>query len=130
MAAIETGIGVAAGWPAQFMGKGDPGKVASQWVSVGTAISPPLFLFIALGIGGALAFVVKGRVWRVVGGALLTLIGLISTVATLGEVAAAATPAVPRGAQWSCLIGTVVSVVLVGAGMVATRQAARRTADG
>jgi hypothetical protein len=129
VAAIETVIGIAAGWPSQFMGKGDPAKVASQWISMGTLISPPLFLFAATGVGGLLAFAARRRAWRAVGGALAIVAGLVSVVATLGEFLATATPAVPRGAHWSALIGTVLSLALIAAGVAVVRGGDRRSAS-
>ncbi len=124
VAAVETVIGIAAGWPSQFMGRGDPAKVASQWISMGTAISPPLFLYVAAGAGAALAFAARRRAWRAVGGVLAIAVGLISVVATLGERQAAATPAVPSGVHWSALIGTVLSLALMAAGVAIVRAPA------
>ena len=121
VAAVETVIAIAAGWPSQFMGRGDPAKVASQWISMGTAISPPLFLFVAAGAGAALAFAAKRRAWRAVGGVLAIAVGLVSVVATLGELQAADTPAVPAGVHWASLIGTVLSLALVAAGVAIVR---------
>jgi hypothetical protein len=126
LAAIETVVGVTERWPSQFGGTGDPDKIASQWITMGTAISPPLFLFIAVILGGALAFAATRRPWRVIGGGLITLVGLIGVVATLGELLAAATPDVPRGVQWSALIGTALSLALAAAGVTLVRAADRQ----
>ncbi|MBV9174333.1 MAG: hypothetical protein JOZ81_30090, partial [Chloroflexi bacterium] len=95
-AAIETAIGISAGWPAQFLGKGDPHNISTEWISRGTAISPPLFLFIAVILGGVLAFAATRGKWRVIGGGLITAVGVIGVAATLGGLLAAPTPDVPR----------------------------------
>jgi hypothetical protein len=50
VAVVETLIGVLAKWPAQFGGTGDPSKIATQWTTKGTALSPPLFLMIAMAV--------------------------------------------------------------------------------
>ena len=121
VAAVETVIGVTERWPSQVGGTSDPDKVASQWVTMGTAISPPLFLFVAVLLGGALAIAATQRPWRMVGGGLITLVGLIGVVATLGELLAAATPDVPRGAQWAALVGTALSLALAASGATLAR---------
>jgi|SRR5579859_405744 len=125
-AAIETVVGVTERWPAQFGGIGDPDKIASQWITMGTAISPPLFLFIAVILGGVLAFAATRRSWRVIGGGLIAAVGLIGVVSTLGELLAAATPDVPRGVQWSSLIGTALSLALAAAGVTLARAGNRQ----
>ncbi len=121
LAAIETVVGVTERWPSQFGGTGDPDKIASQWITMGTAISPPLFLFIAVILGGVVAFAATRRSWRVVGGGLITAVGLIGVVSTLGELLVAATPDIPRGVRWSSLIGTALSLALAAAGVTLVR---------
>jgi hypothetical protein len=88
-----TVLAIVAGWPAQFGGAGDPEAVAAEFLTRGTALSPPavpLALFVAAallsrrrGAGGVVAIVV------------LMVLGVVFVVGGLGEAMAPATADVP-----------------------------------
>lgn len=122
VASISTVIGVANRWPAQFGGSGQVSEIGTQWMTKGTVLSPPLFLLLAM--AGAVALMVfgKGRVSRSVGAGLAILVGAIGCGGALGEVLAAATPIVPRGAQLSATSGVVISAAVVIAGVLTLRS--------
>ena len=113
VAAIGTVIGVAERWPAQFGGKGVPSKTATQWITHGTVLSPPLFMLIAMAIALALVSLGNRRAVAVFGAVVALLVTALATVFTLGEMLSAATPAVPRGAQLSAVVGTMLSIAVV-----------------
>lgn len=89
-------VAIAAGWPAQFGGGGDPTDVASESLSRGTALSPPLapvLLFVV-----ALALAVRAGTLGKIGTVLVMLVSVVFVVGGLGEAFAAPTPDVPKAA--------------------------------
>ena len=81
---IVTVISIDHGWTAELGSVGDPGDVSGEWVSRGTLFSPPLAPLIAQAVLTALALA-KGRVWQVVAGAGLAILGVVYLAAGLGE---------------------------------------------
>ena len=92
IASACTVIGLTERWPAQFGGDGESSKIATQWMTKGTVLSPPLFMLFAMAV--AVALVMAGsRSWvRALGACLAIVAGAVGVVGSLGEVAAAATP--------------------------------------
>lgn len=125
VAAVETAIAVPERWPAQFAGKGDPSKITTQWITKGTALSPPLFLLAAMAVAVMLLLLARPRAAVRAGAALAGVVGAISIVGALGEVLAATTPAVPSGVHAVAIIG-----VIISAAVVVTAAAFLRTAHG
>ncbi|MGH2867666.1 MAG: hypothetical protein ACRDNK_08870 [Solirubrobacteraceae bacterium] len=123
VAAVTTVIGVAERWPAQFGGAGQPSKIATQWMSKGTVLSPPLFMIVALALALAVAELVKARSAKIVAGAIAALVGAIGTVFTIGEAATAATPAVPTGAHLGAFVGAALSLWVLAAALWFLRSA-------
>ena len=122
VAAIETAIAVAERWPAQFGGKGDPAKIATQWISKGTALSPPLFLLVGMVVALMLVTFARRRSLAQAGSALAGLVGATGIIGALGELLAVATPAVPGGVHDAAVIGAALS-----AAVAITAAAALRT---
>lgn len=87
-------VSIAAGWPAQFGGGGDPNNVAGEALTRGTAFSPPLvpLLVFAVALAGSLRHGVVGVVATV----LLILVSVVFIIGGLGEAFAASTQDVPR----------------------------------
>jgi hypothetical protein len=122
IASLETVVGVVEEWPAQFGGGGDPARISTQWMSKGTALSPPLFLLVAMLVAIVLALVARGpRVARLAA-AIGLVTGVIGVVGSFGELLAKATPAVPAGAQDAAVIGIVFSITAVGAALLYLRS--------
>ncbi len=93
----EAVLSIVAGWPYQFGGHGDPQRVLNEFASHGTALAPPLFLFVPLvivAVGVQLA-----GVWRVAAAVLLVPVAAVMSIGAAGEAFAAATPDVPRAVQ-------------------------------
>lgn len=130
LTAVETVIAVVAKWPAQFGGKGDPSKIASQWVTKGTALSPPLFLMVAMAIALVLLSVAGRLAWTRVGAGLAAVVGAIGTVGAAGELFAAHSADVPTGARDAAILGVVVSAAVVGSAIASVwRPRAARSAS-
>lgn len=130
LTAVETVIAVAAKWPAQLGGKGDPSKIASQWVTKGTALSPPLFLMVAMAIALVLLSVAGRLAWTRVGAGLAAVVGAIGTVGAAGELFAAHSADVPTGARDAAILGVVVSAAVVGSAIASVwRPRAARSAS-
>jgi hypothetical protein len=83
LALIGTGIGIAARLPYQFGGQGEPERIMEDFVSKGTAVSPPLVALLAL-IGGALLASRAGALGRI-GSGVLALLSIVFFIATIGE---------------------------------------------
>ncbi|MGH3089128.1 MAG: hypothetical protein ACRDSJ_17665 [Rubrobacteraceae bacterium] len=81
-------------WPTQLDGSGRPNVTAGEFVTGGTAISIPVFPWIALGVFALLAR--SRRWWGTVAVVGLCLLGPLFVVGGLGEAFAPATPHVPR----------------------------------
>ncbi len=123
VAAIETAIAVPERWPAQFGGKGDPTKMATQWITKGTALSPPLFLLVAMVVALVLVTFARRRSVAQAGTALAGLVGVIGIIGALGELLAAATPAVPGSVRDAAVIGVALSAVVAITASAALRSA-------
>lgn len=79
-------VAVFAEWPAQFGGPGDPTNVAGEFISRGTAMSPPLIPLVLLGVGSLL---VRRRGWPLITGAIgLFSLGLLFVIGGFGEILA------------------------------------------
>jgi len=91
---VGTVVSVVAGWPAQFGGPGNPNNVAGEFLSRGTALSPPLFVMVALAVFVLLAR--SRRWWGTLGVVGLCLLAVVTFIGSLGEAFAPATPDVPR----------------------------------
>jgi hypothetical protein len=123
LACVETVVAVIARWPAQFGGAGDPAKITTEWITKGTALSPPLFLLLAMALTVALVgFGRRGLVVRL-GAVVAVLTGAFGVVGTLGELL---TPAadVPSAVRYASLIGLAFSVAWVVAGAIFARSSA------
>ena len=91
---VGTVVSVVAGWPAQFGGPGNPNNVAGEFLSRGTALSPPLSVMVALVVFVFLAR--SRRWWGTLGVVGLCLLAVATFVGAMGEALAPATPDVPR----------------------------------
>jgi hypothetical protein len=122
---IVTVVSIDHGWTAEFGDVGDPNDVSGEWVSRGTLFSPPLAPMIAQALLTALALV-QTRIWQLVAGAGLALLGALYVVGGLGEPLdpVASDPGVVVYALLR-LAGLVGAAALVVAG-IATVIAARR----
>jgi hypothetical protein len=128
-----TVIGLAERWPAaQFGGAGDPSKIATQWMTKGTALSPPLFMLAAMAAAVVLMLAGSRARARALGACLALMVGVVSVIGTLGEVVAPATPAVPRAVQYGGVFGAAgsLAVVVTGAAFLRARLRAQPVADG
>ena len=88
-----TVVSVVAGWPAQFGGAGHPDAVATEFLTRGTALSPPLLplvLFVAMALLSP-----RRGVTGVTATVVLMLLGVVFVIGGVGEAAAPATPYVP-----------------------------------
>lgn len=129
VASACTVIGLAERWPAQFGGAGDPSKIATQWMTKGTVLSPPLFMLLVMVAALALVLAGSRAGARALGAGLAIVAGAAGVVGSLGEVAAAATPAVPRAAQYSGALGAVLSLAVVVTGALFLRTLAKSRAS-
>jgi len=120
-----TVIGLAERWPAQF---GDPSKIATQWMTRGTAMSPPLFLLAAMAAAVVVMLAGSQARARALGACLAIVVGVAAVVGSLGEMLALATPAVPRVVQYGAVLGVPGSLAVVVTGAVYLRALAARTA--
>jgi len=116
-------VSIAATWPHQFAGHGNPHTMLQDFVNSGTALAPPALPLVVLAVA---AFAARRRdVWRSVAAAVLVLLGVLLVVGALGEALAARSPDVPAAAQLaSGVLGSVTGVILATvAGMsLATRR--------
>ncbi len=122
---VGTVVAVMAGWPAQFGGPGNPSNVASEFLSRGTALSPPLAPMVALVV---FAFLARSRRWwGTLGVVGLCLLAVVTFVGGMGEAFAPATPDVPRAVLvLSGLLGAVLCPPLLFFGITGLRDRARR----
>jgi hypothetical protein len=81
---IVTVVSIDHGWAAELGDVGDPDDVSGEWVSRGTLFSPPLAPLLAQGALTALALVQR-RVWQLVAGVGLALLGVLYLVGGLAE---------------------------------------------
>jgi hypothetical protein len=122
-AVVGTAIGIAARLPYQFGGVGDAARVSEDFLSKGTAVSPPIVALVILIIGIVVALR-PGLMGRV-GSGLLALLGGVFFAATLGEVIGASAFSGPTQIfviAWN-LIGAVLIAVMFAFG---AREALRR----
>lgn len=123
LALIGTGIGIAARLPYQFGGQGDPERIMDDFVSKGTAVSPPLFALLAL-IAGALLASRAGALGRI-GSGVLALLAIVFFIATIGELIGAG--AFGGLAQVVVIIWSVLGAALIALMFLsATREAFSR----
>lgn len=113
IAAVGTLIALLERWPAQFGGKGDPARIHTQWLSKGTVLSPPAFLLVAMLVALALVMIGRSRTMTRVGATLAGIVSVTGIVGSLGELLAAATPAVPTGAKDAAIIGVLFSAAVL-----------------
>jgi len=73
---IITVVSIDHGWTAEFGDVGDPTDVSDEWITRGTLFSPPLAPIIVQAVLTALALV-RRRVWQLVAGAGLALLGAL-----------------------------------------------------
>jgi len=123
-----TVIGLAERWPAQLGGVGDPSKIATQWMTRGTAMSPPLFLLAAMAAAVVVMLAGSQARARALGACLAIVVGVAAVVGSLGEMLAPATSAVPRVVQYGAVLGVPGSLAVVVTGAVYLRALAARTA--
>ena len=124
---LGTVVCVAAGWPAQFGGPGNPNKVAREFLSRGTVLSPPLWVMVGLVVFALL--VRSRRRWGTLGAVGLCLLAALTFVGSMGEALAPATPHVPRAVLvLSGVLGVVLCPALLyfGIAEVRARVLARR----
>lgn len=124
---IVTVVSIDHGWTAELTDVGNPDDVSAEWVTRGTLFSPPLAPMIAQAALTALAFA-RGRVWQVIAGGGLAVLGCLYVVGGLGEPfdPVASDPNVVASALLR-IAGLVGAAALVAAGF-ATVNAARRRA--
>jgi hypothetical protein len=77
-------VAIADRLPAEFGGPGDPNNVAGEFLSRGTALSPPLVPMVLQVVFTVLA-TARRRWWGTLGVAGLTLLGLLYLIGGLGE---------------------------------------------
>lgn len=117
-------VSIAAGWPAQFGGQGDPDDVASEFLSRGTALAPPLVPLLLFAIFVALAR--RGDRWGTAGVTGTMLLSIVFIIGSLGEAFAGSTPDVPRAALvTSGIVGTLVSAAVLATGGALLRERAQ-----
>jgi hypothetical protein len=81
---IITVVSIDHGWAAEFGDVGDPNDVSGEWVSRGTLFSPPLAPIVAQAALTALALLQR-RLWQLVAGVGLALLGVLYLVGGLAE---------------------------------------------
>jgi hypothetical protein len=110
--AVEAVVSIAAGWPHQFNGSGDPHRVLAEFPASGTALAPPVFVIVVLAL--VAAGLQRSGAVRTVATALVVPLAVVMAVGSAGEALAPATPDVPRSVQ---LVGggldALLSVVLL-----------------
>jgi hypothetical protein len=114
-------VSIAAGWPAQFGGEGDPDAVASEFLTRGTALAPPLIplLLFVLCAFGARRDDRLGTIATI--GAVLLAVAFV--IGSLGEAFAPETPDVPRAALLaSGVIGALFSLAVIVTGLARLRE--------
>lgn len=117
-------VSIAAEWPAQFGGEGDPDEVASEFLSRGTALAPPLAPLVLFAVFTALTM--RRDVWGAVGIVGVMLLSLLFIVGSLGEAFAGPTPDVPRAALiTSGVVGAFLSLVVLFAAIATFRERKR-----
>lgn len=124
---VSAVVSIAAGWPSQFEGPGDPSNVASEFVARGTATAPPLLPFLLLGAAGLL---VRRRGWvGMTAAGVLLVIGGLFIIGGLGEIFAPEPVTTPRSVL---VVGGVVAITAGGllAGLSAAYLAAHVRAGG
>lgn len=115
---VGTVVAIGAEWPAQFGGRGDPNDVPSEFLTRGTALSPPLAPMILFAVGTAL--LVRRDRWGVVGLVLTTLLSAVFVIGSVGEAASAPSPDVPTGILLAGgIVGGVLSLTVVVSGILA-----------
>jgi hypothetical protein len=118
IACTETVIAVLERWPAQLGGAGDPAKIATQWMTKGTALSPPLFILIGMALAVALLGFGRRRLVARLGAVLAVLTGGIGVYGTLGELLATPGPDIPTTVHYASLIGLAFSAAWAVAGVI------------
>jgi hypothetical protein len=116
IASIETVIAVLERWPAQLGGPGDPAKITTQWITKGTALSPPLFVLVGMALAVALLGLGRRRLALRLGSVLTVVMGAIGVYGTLGELFATRASDIPTAVHYASLIGLAFSAAWVVAG--------------
>ena len=114
-------VSIVAGWPAQFGGEGDPDAVASEFLTRGTALAPPLIplLLFALCAFGAR----RDDRWAMIATIGAVLLAVVFVIGSLGEAFASPTPDVPRAALLtSGVIGALLSLSVIATGVAHLRE--------
>ncbi|GAA4463856.1 hypothetical protein [Phytohabitans houttuyneae] len=107
---VTTVICVAARWPAQFGGAGDPDNVAGEMWLRGTAIGAPVVLTVALALA-TLAAARPGRIGTA-GTIAIVILSLMIIVGGSGEAFGAPSPDVPTAVLiFSGVVNVVLSLV-------------------
>lgn len=113
-------ISIIAQWPAQFGGRGNPDEVASEFLSRGTALAPPLGPLLLFAAFAALAR--RADRWgtaAIVGAMLLSIVFIVGS---LGEAFAEPTRDVPRVVLiTSGIVGSLLSAFVLVTGAAALR---------
>jgi hypothetical protein len=81
---IITVVSIDHGWTAELGSVGDATDVSGEWVTRGTLFTPPLVPMVAQAVLTGLALV-RRRVWQIVAGAGLAVLGVLYVVGSLGE---------------------------------------------
>ncbi|MEO6827153.1 MAG: hypothetical protein ABI255_07220 [Microbacteriaceae bacterium] len=104
---IEAVLSLIARWPYQFGGPGNPDAVWSDFISHGTALSPPMFLIVVLAV---LTLGVRLRGWvQLISGILLAVLSLAMTIGAAGELLSPTSADVPWVIQF---VGSAINAVL------------------
>lgn len=121
--AASSVVSIAAGWPAQFGGAGDPSNVAEEFLSRGTATAPPLIPLLLLGATAVLARVQRAPAFTSVA---LVVMGALFVIGSVGEIRAPEPVTTPRGVL---IAGGVIAggwgLLLVWRGLVVLRAVAQ-----
>ena len=128
---IAAAISLVERWPYQFGGHGSRAHMLSDFLQSGTAVAPPLFILMILGVSAVL--VRRLDAWGNVGCVLLIALAALMMTASLGEALAGPAPDVPRAAQiFSGAFGGTAAIVLASLAVASIRErrAARRRAAG
>ena len=83
VAAIGTSIAIQQGLPAEFGGRGDPDNVAGEFITRGTAMSPPLTTLLVL--VGAVALCLRRDLLAKLGLVGIIVLGVLFTIGGLAE---------------------------------------------